>query len=248
MGLAHREQSKISEEGVRPAFVIGEATPPTRAVLLFAQHGPQATPNKAVEGGEGGSMGMSKVPKPALERWVERLNHRFERLARRPLRPEADLVSQRHQTLLANVALASFKPISKKLKPLPYHPTIPNVGLVGMQRQTVRSDPRTHAGERSFRFLPSATQHHGIIGVAHHHQPRLTHLYVKLVKVDVGEQWADNRPLRTARDRRPALQIFHDVLLEKLLDEPHHPSVRNPSSHLRKKAGVWNRVVGRDGP
>jgi len=32
--------------------------------------------------------------------------------------------------------------------------------------------------------------------------------------------WRDHRPLRTARSGRPSLHVFHDVLLEKLLNEP----------------------------
>jgi len=49
MGLRHREQSKISEEGIRPSFVIVKTSSLTRSVLLFPQHSSQTTPDKAVD-------------------------------------------------------------------------------------------------------------------------------------------------------------------------------------------------------
>ena len=72
------------------------------------------------------------------------------------------------------------------------------MGFVWMEHQSVRTHPSTHTGQRRFRFLPTATQHHGVIGVTQHHQPGFPHFYVKLVKVNIGEQRADYRPLRTA--------------------------------------------------
>ena len=50
------------------------------------------------------------------------------------------------------------------------------------------------------------------------------------------------RPLRTARHRRPTLHVFHDVLLEKPLNELQHTTICNPISHFRKKGSMWNRV------
>ena len=114
--------------------------------------------------------------------------------------------------------------------------------LSGWSVKSVRTHPSTHAGQRRFRFLPTATQHHGVIRVAHHHQPGFTHFDVKLMKVNVREQGANHRPLRTARGRRPSLHVFHDVLLEKPLNELQHATIRNPSSHFREKGCVWNRV------
>jgi hypothetical protein len=49
MGRKHREQPKVSEEGIRPLLVIASASALTRSVLLPAQHRPQATANKAVD-------------------------------------------------------------------------------------------------------------------------------------------------------------------------------------------------------
>ena len=48
--------------------------------------------------------------------------------------------------------------------------------------------------------------------------------------------------MRTAGDRRPPPQIFHDVLLEEALDEVQHTTIRNPTSHFREKAGMRDRV------
>jgi hypothetical protein len=49
MGFGHREQTMIGEESIRPLFVIAQASPLTRSVLLPAQHRPQATANKSVD-------------------------------------------------------------------------------------------------------------------------------------------------------------------------------------------------------
>ena len=74
------------------------------------------------------------------------------------------------------------------------HTAIPNVGFVRMEHQSVCIHPSTHTGQRRFCFLPTATQHYGVIRVSHHHQPSFTHFNVKLVKVDVGDQGADYSP------------------------------------------------------
>jgi hypothetical protein len=48
MSVRHREEPKTSEEGIWPSFVIVKTSSLTRAMLLFAQHRPQSTSNKAV--------------------------------------------------------------------------------------------------------------------------------------------------------------------------------------------------------
>src|SRR5208282_3407936 len=111
-----------------------------------------------------------------------------------------------------------------------------------MEHQSVRIHPSTHAGQRRVRCFPTTTQHHGVIRVSHHHQPGLTHFNVKFVKVNVGDQGADNSALRTTRRWCPPRHVFHDVLLEKLLNELQYTTVRNPPSHFREKGCVWNRV------
>ena len=62
------------------------------------------------------------------------------------------------------------------------------------------------------------------------------------MNVDVGEQGTNCRPLRTARSGRPSPHVFHDVLLEKLLNEPQHSTICNPLAHFREKRCVRNRV------
>src|ERR1017187_1146342 len=104
-----------------------------------------------------------------------------------------------------------------------------------MEHQSVRIHPSTQAGQRTVRCFPTATQHHSVIGVSHHHHPGLTHFNVKVMKVNVGDQGADNSALRTTRRWSPTRQVYHDVLLEKLLHEFMYPDVRNPTSHFREK-------------
>ena len=116
------------------------------------------------------------------------------------------------------------------------------MGLVGVQREAVCVYPSTQTSERGFRFLSTATQHHSIVGVSHHYQPGFAHFYVQFVKVSVREQRANNCPLWTTSDRRPPRQIFHDILLEKTLNERHHMTVPDTVSNFREKGIMWNSI------
>src|SRR6266568_7641734 len=185
---------------------------------------------------------MLEVAVPAAQSRIESRNNVRNGVPLVTFRLGADVIAQGHQTLLAYPTLPCFKPVPQKLEPLTLDTAVPNMGLVRMQRQSVRTHPGTHSGQRRLRFLPTATQHHGVISVAHHHQPSLTHFDVKLVKVNVGEQGANHCPLRTARHRCPPLHVFHDVLLEKPLNELQHPTICNSLSHFREKGRMWNRV------
>jgi hypothetical protein len=49
VGRGHREQPKISEEGIWPLFMIALASPLTWSVLLPAQYRPQPATNKSVD-------------------------------------------------------------------------------------------------------------------------------------------------------------------------------------------------------
>ena len=71
MGLGHREQPKISEESIRPLFVIALVVPLTRPMQPPAHHGSQSTANKAVDGRERVMMGMLEVAKPSFQDGVE---------------------------------------------------------------------------------------------------------------------------------------------------------------------------------
>jgi hypothetical protein len=87
------------------------------------------------------------------------------------------------------------------------------MGFIRMECQSIRIHPGSHTGQRRFRFLSTATQHDGVIGVSHHHPSGFPHFYVKLVKIDIGKQGANDRPLGTTRRRSPTRHVFHDVLL-----------------------------------
>lgn len=93
MGCVHREQPKISEEGIRPSFVIVQTSPLTRSVLLFPQHRPQSTPDKAVDRREGEAMGMFEVGVPTLQRRVERRNNALDGTAAIARREVTELMS-----------------------------------------------------------------------------------------------------------------------------------------------------------
>ena len=122
MGLGHREQPKISEESIRPLFVIALVVSLARPMKPPAHHRPQSTANKAVDGRERVMMRMLEVVKPSFQDGVERCNYTCERIPAGPLGPITDLVTQRLQTLPAYPALASFKPVSEELEALTCYP------------------------------------------------------------------------------------------------------------------------------
>ena len=89
MGLVHREQPKISEESIRPLFVIAPVVPLTRPMKPPAHHRPQSTANKAVDGRERVLMRMLEIAKPSFQDGVERCNYACERI------PQVRLVRSR---------------------------------------------------------------------------------------------------------------------------------------------------------
>jgi hypothetical protein len=80
MSLGHREQPKISEEGIRPSSVIAKAATLTRAMKLSAQDRSQTATNKAVDGREGVSVGVLEIAEPATQEWIERRNDALDRV------------------------------------------------------------------------------------------------------------------------------------------------------------------------
>jgi hypothetical protein len=73
MGCRHREQPKLSEEGIRPSFVIVETSSLTRSVILFSQHRPQSTSDKGVDRREREAVGLLEVGVPPQPGSVLRL-------------------------------------------------------------------------------------------------------------------------------------------------------------------------------
>ena len=75
MGLGHREQPKISEEGIWPSSVIAKAVTLTRTMKLSAQDRSQTATNEAVDGRERESMGMPEITEPTSQEWIERRDY-----------------------------------------------------------------------------------------------------------------------------------------------------------------------------
>jgi hypothetical protein len=79
-GLGHREQPKISEEGIRPSRVIAKASTLPRTMKLSAQDRSKAATNKAVDGREGVSVGVLEIAEPTTQEWIERRNDDLDRV------------------------------------------------------------------------------------------------------------------------------------------------------------------------
>jgi hypothetical protein len=131
MSPGHREQPKISEEGIWPASVIAIASTLPRTMKLSAQDRSQTATNKAVNRREGVSVGMLEVTEPATQDRVDRRDDALDRIAPVTLGQGTDSIPQPHETLPAHPALARLEPVTQKLEPMTLQPTIPNVGLSG---------------------------------------------------------------------------------------------------------------------
>ena len=96
MGLGHREQPKISEEGIWPSSVIAKAVTLTRTMKLSAQDRSQTATNEAVDGREGESMGVPEITEPTSQEWIERRDYAFDRVTPVTLGLGADSIPQSH--------------------------------------------------------------------------------------------------------------------------------------------------------
>ena len=79
-GRGHREQPKISEEGIWPSRVIAKASTLTRTMKLSTQDRSKAATNKAVDGREGVSVGLLEIAEPTTQEWIERRNDVLDRV------------------------------------------------------------------------------------------------------------------------------------------------------------------------
>ncbi len=81
MSLGHREQPKISEEGIWPSTVIAKAATLPRTMKLSAQNRSQTATNKAVDGREGVGVSVLKIAEPATQDRGDRRNDARDRIA-----------------------------------------------------------------------------------------------------------------------------------------------------------------------
>jgi hypothetical protein len=95
-----REQPSFREVGIWPAFLIIEAAPDARSLVLFAQERAKPAADELVEIVEGAGPGLLEVAEPAPEHPVEIRDDDVEAVAPRPPRPVPDGVLELVQLFL----------------------------------------------------------------------------------------------------------------------------------------------------
>jgi hypothetical protein len=152
-GLRHREQPKISEEGIRPSRVIAKAVTLRGTMKLSAQDRSQTATDKAVDGREGVAVGMLEIAEPATQEWIDRGNDVRDRVT--PVTPGLgpDFIPQSREAFLAHPTLARLEPVAQKLEPMTRQPAI--AGSAGgisppAAHRTVRKPLDLHGSSQPF--------------------------------------------------------------------------------------------------
>jgi hypothetical protein len=164
MSLGHREQPKISEEGIWPSTVIAKAATLPRTMKLSAQNRSQTATNKAVDGREGVTVGVLEIAEPATQDRVDRRNDGLDRIAPATLGQGPNLIPQPHETLLAHPTLARLEPVTQKLEPMTLQPAI--AGSAGgisppAAHRTVRKPLDLHGSSQPFSCHLAMTDRRG---------------------------------------------------------------------------------------
>ncbi len=137
---------------------------------------------------------MLEVGKPATQDGIEVLNDALQAVATRTPRLLADNVLQSRETFLAYGATTTLEAIAEKLKPVTGLPTIPEMGLLGMERQSIGYYPCLHPHQRSFRFLLATAENDKVVRIADDFVPCLSQSHIQRMQVQVGEQRTDYSP------------------------------------------------------
>jgi hypothetical protein len=135
-GLGHREQPKISEEGIWPSRVNAKASALTRTMKLSAHDRSQTAMNKAVDGREGVAIGMLEIAEPATQEWIDRGNGVLDRVT--PITPGQgpDFIPQPHETAVSESPRAAVTRAR-------WAPSTPLVGALNEKDETRWRNTRT---------------------------------------------------------------------------------------------------------
>ena len=145
--------NKISYSGYRfPPEIIQQA------IWLYLRFTLSLRDVEDFEPFEGVFMGVLEVGEPAAQQAVQIGHDACEGVASRTFRLGSDAVFQLGQALLAHVTLAGFEAVAEELEPLPRLPAVPDMRLLGVQREAVLAHPCAHVLEGGFRLLARPTQ------------------------------------------------------------------------------------------
>ena len=204
------------KEGIGPALMIASSTAAT-AAQAATKDTSNTHPYPSVHLAERFAVAMFEVFKPASDTTIDFPYDRIEALAVGAfgLRPYRFL--ELLEALVARPSVASLEVIPKEVKTATLR-GVNDMRLVGVKRQLGFIRPVSDLFQRTLGLLFTAAQDHEVIGITHHLESRFCHIVVERIEIDIGQQRAYHRTLRTAHLRCPALGRLRDILFEIRLD------------------------------
>src|SRR6266481_5572402 len=239
MGSLQAVEPVLGKEGVGPALTIRsphDASHPP----MGTQHTAQAAAYPAVERGERRAVAVLEVDEPAPQPRIEVVDDRPQASARGPTRLGTDGILELLQALVARPVTAVGEAVAQELKAL--RPRVDQVCLGWVQGQAGLRRPVLDHRQGSGRLCFTATQHHEVVGIAHHLEALPGHRLVQWVEVDVAQQRRDHRALRRAFLGRPRLQAIEDALPQELAQQLHDLPIRYLPADLGQQVLVRDRV------
>lgn len=137
---------------------------------------------------------MLEVGKPATQDGIEVLDDSLQAVAAGTPRLVANSVLQSRETFLAYGATTTLEAIAEELEPVTGLPTIPGMGLLGMERQSIGYYPCLYPHQRRFRFLLALAEDDKVVRITDDFVPCLRQSDIQRMQVQVGQQRAEYSP------------------------------------------------------
>ena len=141
-------------------------------------------------------MAMFEILKPSLKRTIHVRRNYGQTIAVAASRLGTDSVFEFLQTLLTGPTRASFEMVSEKVKSLSRQSRVHQAGLLGVQYKTSFRDQLLYLMQGLIRLRFITTHDDEIIRIPNHPETCRLHCFIDRMKVEVGQQWANDRSLR----------------------------------------------------
>ncbi len=196
MGMAQGIQPMLVEVVVRPTLMI-ESTASAATARAATKNTSQAASDPTVEGGEGATIRMLEVSKPATQRRIETPDDHRQTRPVVAFRFRADRVLEFLQALPPDVVTVLVEAVPQEVKNFDSH--VHDFGFGRMQFQTVVGRPMLDELQRLGGFFRRAAQDHEVVGVAHHLETLCRQQVVQRIERDVAQQRREHASNKSAK-------------------------------------------------
>src|SRR5208282_5633975 len=240
MGGDQGEQPVLGKEGRWPMDIIPTSAAAVTA-LAVSEDAAQSPQHPVIEVGEDEFSAMLEVLKPAAQSPIQVRDDGREALPVRAPALDTNRVLQLGQALASGPTFPPFEVIPQKVEAAfgcgVYDPRLGRVQLQSRCR-----GPALYPFQRLAGFRLAPAQNHEVIRVPHHLESGLSHQVVERIEIEIGEQRADDRPLRSPLFGCPSFRRPHHLGGEKRLQQSEPLAIRHLFPYSRQKGGVGNGV------